>query len=220
GRGRRGRAGGVLRLGLVRPALSFRKRARARGRAAVTWRMSRRGPGGSGAVRGMSGPRGEFLGDADRARLAASFEGQVLAGVRGTAVVATGGAAAAAAVGTQGGGEDRGRRGQILEAVLRHAEDDGGAVGGAHGASGARVSSRRRTIGMVQNRGTPAVESCATNHDRKSRCLKHLMDCIALRAHTQLPSGGTLGAGVLNHAGPGPPRPAGPPAPRRRAWRG
>src|SRR5262249_4942492 len=53
---------------------------------------------------------------------------------------------------------------------------------------------------MVQNRGRPAVESCATNDGCKSRCLKHLMDCIALRAHTQLPSGGTLVAGVLNHA--------------------
>src|SRR5262245_50560911 len=79
----------------------------------------------------------ELLGDVDGARLAVLLEGQVLSGMEGPAVVAsTGRASAAVGVGAEGGGEDGGGGGQLFEAMLEHAEDEGGMVGNAHGASG------------------------------------------------------------------------------------
>jgi hypothetical protein len=39
-------------------------------------------------------------------------------------------------------------------------------------------------VGLIQNRVASDLEAWARRNERKSRCIKHLMDCIALRAHT------------------------------------
>lgn len=74
------------------------------------------------------------LGDVNGAGLAVVAEGEVLGGMEGAAVMAAaGGAAAAVGIGAEGGGEDRGGGGELFEATLEHAEDEGGVVGDAHG---------------------------------------------------------------------------------------
>jgi hypothetical protein len=80
--------------------------------------------------------REQFLGDVAGAGLAPLLASQVLARVPRSAVVAAAGkAAAAVGAGTEGGGQDRRGRGQLLEVVWRHAEDEGRVVRNAHGAA-------------------------------------------------------------------------------------
>jgi len=78
-----------------------------------------------------------LFGDVNGAGLAVVFEGEVLGGMEGAAMVtAAGGAAAAVGIGAEGGGEDGGRGGEGLEAMLEHAKDEGGMIGDAHGGLG------------------------------------------------------------------------------------
>jgi hypothetical protein len=51
-------------------------------------------------------------------------------------MTAAGGLATAMGVGSKGGSQDGGVGGQLVEAVLEHAEDEGGMVGDAHGRTG------------------------------------------------------------------------------------
>jgi hypothetical protein len=82
----------------------------------------------------------EFLGDVDGAGLAVLLEGEVLALVKGTAVVATAGEATATmGVGAERGSQDRRRGGELLEAVSEHAKDACGMVRDAHGTSGQKL---------------------------------------------------------------------------------
>src|SRR4029078_13295141 len=75
----------------------------------------------------------EVFGDVNGAGLAALLEGEVLAGVEGPAVVTAAlRASAAVGVSAEGGGQDRGGRGELLEAALQHAEDVVGVAGNAH----------------------------------------------------------------------------------------
>jgi hypothetical protein len=84
--------------------------------------------------------RKEFFGDVDRASLAVFFESEVLSLVQRTTVVAaTSGPAAAVGVGTEGGSEDRRLGGELLEAMLKHTENESRVVGDTHGVSGTRV---------------------------------------------------------------------------------
>lgn len=81
----------------------------------------------------------KFLGYINGACLAVLFEGQMLAGMQGSAVVAAAPRATAAmGVDAEGGGENGGRGGQLVEALLEHAEDDGGVFADAHGDSTTR----------------------------------------------------------------------------------
>jgi hypothetical protein len=63
-------------------------------------------------------------------------------------VAAAGGSSTAVGVGTEGGGQDGGSSGKLLEAVLEHPEDEGGMVGNTHGRVGEKVQERigRRKI--------------------------------------------------------------------------
>jgi hypothetical protein len=86
-----------------------------------------------------------LLGYINGACLAVLFEGQVLAGMQGSAVVAAARRATAAmGVSAEGGGENGRGAGQLLEAMLEHAEDEGGVVGDAHGVSTAREKQSKR----------------------------------------------------------------------------
>jgi len=76
----------------------------------------------------------QLLGDINGASLAGFLEGEMLTDVAGPAVVAAaGGASTAVGISAKGGSEDRGRGGQLLEAVLQHAKDEGGMIGDANG---------------------------------------------------------------------------------------
>jgi hypothetical protein len=77
----------------------------------------------------------QILGDVDGTGLVAgSLEGEVLASVEGSAVVASaGGASTAVGVSVEGSGQDGGGSGQLLEPALEHATDQGGVVRNAHG---------------------------------------------------------------------------------------
>jgi hypothetical protein len=78
----------------------------------------------------------QVFGDIDGAGLAVLLEGEVLAGVEGPTVVAAAGrTAAAVAVGAEGGGDDGAGGGELFEAVLEYAEDEGGVVGDRHAVS-------------------------------------------------------------------------------------
>src|SRR5262249_46484821 len=80
--------------------------------------------------------RQQSLRDIDRAWRAALLRGQVLSGVQGAGVVAVArGATAAVRVATEGGGQHRGRRCQLLQAMLEHALDQRRMLGNAHTAS-------------------------------------------------------------------------------------
>ena len=69
----------------------------------------------------------ECFGDRDRAGLARFFEGQVLPGVAGAAVVtATRGVPTAVGVLSEAGGQDRGGGRELFEAVLQPPEQVGG----------------------------------------------------------------------------------------------
>ena len=51
---------------------------------------------------------------------------------------------------------------------------------------GASAAADALEKGMVQNRVARELNPCTTRHACKSRCIKHLMDCIALRTHSFL----------------------------------
>lgn len=53
-----------------------------------------------------------------------------------TVMAAAGRATTAVRIGAEGGGEDGRSGGQLFEALLEHAEDEGGVVGNAHEGSG------------------------------------------------------------------------------------
>jgi hypothetical protein len=80
----------------------------------------------------------EIFGDVDGAGLiAGSLEGEMLSGVRGSAVVTSaGGASAAVGVGVERGGQDGRGGGQLLQPSIEHATDQGGVVRNAHGRAG------------------------------------------------------------------------------------
>jgi hypothetical protein len=95
--------------------------------------------------------REQWLGDVDGACLAVLFEGQVLSGMKRSAVVAsTGGPPAAMGIGGEGGGEDRGGGSQLVEAMLQHAQDEGGMCGNAHEAS--RIEQKHTGVGRFSGR--------------------------------------------------------------------
>lgn len=86
----------------------------------------------------------QILGDVDGSCLALFLEGEVLSDVQRSAfVAAAGGAAAAVGVGTEGGGQDRGGGGELLESPLQHAQDEAGVVGNVHGSCRTRANGFR-----------------------------------------------------------------------------
>jgi hypothetical protein len=76
----------------------------------------------------------QILGDVNGAGTPVVFEGELVGGVFGTAVVtATRRSAAGAVNQAQGAGEERTGKGQALEACLEHTAYQGGMVRDAHG---------------------------------------------------------------------------------------